>query len=41
LIKGEVNVAGAKDTLLSDDFGLINLPAEYRKHVVSGLGIEV
>jgi NAD(P)H-nitrite reductase large subunit len=41
LIRGKINVAGFKDLLLTDDFGLISLPAEYRKHVVSGMGIEV
>ena len=41
LIKEKVDVADFKDVLLSDDFGLLSLPADYRKHVVSGLGMEV
>ena len=41
LIKQKVDVSRFKDVLLSDDFGLLSLPAEYRKHVVSGLGMEV
>ncbi len=41
LIRGRVNVASFKDELMAEDFGLISLPTEYRKHVVSGQGIEV
>ena len=35
LIKNRVDVSGFKDLLLMRDFGLISLPAEYRKHMVS------
>jgi len=41
LIKRKINVKTFKDVLLTDDFGLLSLPANYRKHVVSGTGIEV
>ncbi len=41
LIREGVDIAGFKDLLLTDEFGLISLPTEYRKHVVSGMGIEV
>ncbi len=41
LIRGRVDVSTFKDELMADDFGLISLPTEYRKHVVSGAGIEV
>ncbi len=41
LIRERVHVSGIRDLLLSDEFGLISLPAEYRKHVVKGEGIEV
>lgn len=41
LIRQRVEVSGFKDMLMTDDFGLISLPSDYRKHVVSGLGIEV
>jgi len=41
LIKQRVNVSGFKDVLLTEDFGLISLPTEYRKHVVSGTGIAI
>lgn len=41
LIRGKVDVTAFKHLLLSEDFGVISLPAEYRKHVVSGQGIEV
>ncbi len=41
LIKNAVSVSGFKDLLLTEHFGLISLPSEYRKHVVSGTGIEI
>lgn len=41
LIRGKVDVSGFRDQLMADDFGLISLPIDYRKHVVSGAGIEV
>ncbi len=41
LIRERVDVSNIKDLLLSDEFGLISLPAEYRKHVVKGNGTEV
>ncbi|MFO8008115.1 MAG: FAD-dependent oxidoreductase [Candidatus Brocadiia bacterium] len=41
LIRGRVDVNSVKDLLLTDQFGLLSLPQEYRKHVVSGAGIEV
>ncbi len=41
LIKSQIDISGVKDHLLDQDFGIISLPEEYRKHVVSGLGIEV
>jgi NAD(P)H-nitrite reductase large subunit len=41
LIKDEVEVSSFKDHLMREDFGLISLPKEYRKHLVTGAGIEV
>jgi NAD(P)H-nitrite reductase large subunit len=41
LIRGKIDVSGFRNLLLTDEFGLISLPAGYRKHVVSGMGIEV
>ena len=41
LIKEGIPVSSFKDLLLSEDFGVISLPVGYRKHVVSGRGIEV
>lgn len=41
LIRDGIDVSGVKDLLLTDQFGLISLPAEYRKHVVKGEGIVV
>jgi len=36
LIKDKVDVTAFKEHLLKEDFGLISLPKEYRKHLVSG-----
>jgi len=41
LIKDKIDVSSLKDELLSDEFGLLVLPAEYRKHLVRGEGMEV
>lgn len=41
LIREKVDVASFKHLLLNQDFGLISLPAEYRKHIVAGEGVEV
>jgi len=41
LIKERTNVRNFKDYLMREDFGLIYLPSDYRKHMVSGMGIEV
>lgn len=41
LIKERVDIASYKEYLLREDFGLLSLPKEYRKHLVTGQGIEV
>lgn len=41
LIKERTKVRNFKDYLMREDFGLIYLPSDYRKHMVSGMGIEV
>jgi len=42
LIKDKVDDATSfREHLLKEEFGLISLPKEYRKHLVTGLGIEV
>ncbi len=41
LIRERVDVTSARELLLSDEFGLLSLPVDYRKHVVKGEGIEV
>ena len=40
-IKEKIDVSSFMDDLLSDDFGFLVLPAEYRKHLVRGEGIYV
>lgn len=39
LIREQINVSGFRDVLLREDFGLISLPKEYRKHLVEGEGV--
>ncbi len=39
LIRERIDVKGFKDQLLRDDFGLLVLPKEFRKHLVGGEGI--
>ena len=41
LIRRKVDVSDYREVLLSEEFGLLSLPADYRKHVVSGMGMEV
>ena len=41
LIRSGTDVSSVKDLLLTEQFGVLSLPAEYRKHVVAGAGIEV
>jgi NAD(P)H-nitrite reductase large subunit len=38
LIREQIDVSEIRDLLLTDDFGLISLPAEYRQRVLSGTG---
>jgi NAD(P)H-nitrite reductase large subunit len=41
LIRDQADITQFKDHLLSGSFGLISLPKDYRKHLVTGSGIEV
>ncbi|MBA7697264.1 NADH-dependent phenylglyoxylate dehydrogenase subunit epsilon [subsurface metagenome] len=41
LIENEVNLTGVKENILKEDFGIIHLPADYKKHLVVGEGVEV
>ncbi|MEW5803272.1 MAG: FAD-dependent oxidoreductase [bacterium] len=41
LIKDKVDISSFRGHLLKDDFGLLSLPREYRKHMVTGQGIEI
>jgi len=41
LINNRVDVSEIGDSIAREDFGLIQLPADYRKHLVIGEGIEV
>jgi NAD(P)H-nitrite reductase large subunit len=41
LINNRVDISGIKDNIAREDFGIIHLPADYKKHLVVGDGIEV
>jgi len=41
LIKNKVDVSAIKENLVREDFGIIQLPSDYKKHLVTGEGIEV
>ncbi len=41
LIKNKIDLSGVKENIFREDFGLIHLPADYKKHLVVGEGIEV
>lgn len=41
LISNEIDISGITGNVAREDFGIIQLPADYRKHLVTGEGIEV
>ena len=41
LINNSIDISELKDKIAREDFGIIQLPADYRKHLVIGEGIEV
>jgi NAD(P)H-nitrite reductase large subunit len=41
LIRAKIEVDSYRKNLMSEHFGLLSLPDQYRKHVVTGAGIEV
>ncbi|MCL6087838.1 MAG: FAD-dependent oxidoreductase [Actinobacteria bacterium] len=41
LIKNKVDISNIKENLIKEDFGIIQLPSDYKKHLVVGDGIEV
>ena len=41
LIKDRINTSAFKKDLMSDDFGVISLPREYRKHMVSETDVPI
>ena len=41
LIRNKIDISGVKEHILREDFGIIHLPADYKKHLVVGEGIEV
>jgi NAD(P)H-nitrite reductase large subunit len=41
LIRNKLDVSEYRKNLMSEQFGLLSLPDQYRKHIVTGAGIEV
>jgi len=41
LIKNGIDISSVKDNISREDFGIINLPVDYKKHLVVEEGIEV
>lgn len=41
LVRERIPVAPFQEKLLDEDFGLVALPSEYRKHMILGVGVEV
>ncbi len=41
LIRNRIDLSGVKENIFREDFGIIHLPADYKKHLVVGEGIEV
>ncbi|MCE5329094.1 FAD-dependent oxidoreductase [bacterium] len=41
LIRNKIDISNIKDNLVKEDFGIIQLPSDYKKHLVVGDGIEV
>jgi NAD(P)H-nitrite reductase large subunit len=41
LIKDKADVTDFEEHLTKEDFGLVSLPREYRKHLVTGVGLEI
>lgn len=41
LIQNGIDVSGVKDNISCEDLGIVNLPVEYKKRIVSGEGIEI
>jgi NAD(P)H-nitrite reductase large subunit len=41
LIRNKLDISGYRKSLMSEHMSLLSLPAHYRKHIVTGAGIEV
>ena len=41
LIRNQIDISSVKENISKEDFGIIHLPADYKKHLVVGEGIEV
>jgi NAD(P)H-nitrite reductase large subunit len=41
LIRNKIDISSIKEHISREDFGIIHLPADYKKHLVVGEGIEV
>lgn len=41
LIRHRIKIGESRRSLMREHFGLLSLPDQYRKHLVTGMGIEV
>ena len=41
LIRNEIDISSVRENISRENFGIIHLPADYKKHLVVGEGIEV
>ena len=41
LIRNKISIGDSRKNLMSEGFGLLSVPEKYRKHVVTGAGVEV
>jgi len=41
LIRNKIDISSVKENITREDFGIIHLPVDYKKHLVIGEGIEV
>jgi len=41
LIRNEIDISSVRENISKEDFGIIHLPADYKKHLVVGEGTEV
>ncbi len=41
LIRNKIDISSVKENISKEDFGIIHLPVDYKKHLIAGEGVEV